>query len=64
MGYAVKGERTVRHKIRVIFALRSRSCRGLIMGPLTDLDHLPDLHTVEIYSWGQECFLDQAPLES
>lgn len=64
MGYAVKGEGGIRHKIRAIFSLRTRSRRGLIMGPLTDRDHLPDLRDVELYSWGGDSFLDQIPLES
>ncbi|GEM_PF-5700862 len=64
MGYAVKGEGVIRHQIRVVFALRTRSRRGLITGPLTEREHLPDLRQVELYCWGQNSFLDQAPLES
>jgi hypothetical protein len=66
MGSAIsKGERAIRHNIRDIFSLRTRSRRRLIMGPLTNLDHLPEnLHSVEFYSWGRDAFFDQAPLES
>jgi hypothetical protein len=64
MGYTIKGERITHHKIRVIFALRTRSRRGLITGPLTHREHLPDLRTVELYSWDRDSLLDQAPLES
>lgn len=66
MGYAIlKGEGAIRHKIRTLFSPRTRSRRRLILGPLTDLvpfDHLPDIHNVEVYSWGREAFDDQAPL--
>jgi len=64
MGYAVKGEGVIRYNIRAIFSLRTRSRRGLIMGPLTHRDHLPDLRDVAFFSWGRESFLDQTPLES
>jgi len=66
MGYAIlKGEGAIRHKIRDLFSSRTRTRRRLIMGPLTDLvplDHLPDIHEVELYSWGQDSFPDRAPL--
>jgi hypothetical protein len=66
MGYTIlKGEGAIRHKIRDLFSSRTRSHRRLIMGPLTDLvplDHLPDIHNVELYSWGRDSFPDPAPL--
>jgi hypothetical protein len=66
MGYAIlKGEGAIRRKIRDLFSLRTRSRRRLILGPLADLvpfDHLPDIHNVELYSWGRDAFPDQGPL--
>jgi hypothetical protein len=66
MGYAIlKGEGAIRHKIRDLFSSRTRSRRRLIMGPLTDLvpwDHLPDIHDVKLYAWGQVSFVDQTTL--
>ncbi len=66
MGYAIlKGEGAIRRKIRDLFSFRTRSRRRLILGPLTDLvpfDHLPDIHNVELYSWGRDAFPDQGPL--
>jgi hypothetical protein len=66
MGYAIlKGEGAIRRKIGDLFSLRTRSRRRLILGPLSDLvpfDHLPDIHNVELYSWGGDAFPDQGPL--
>jgi hypothetical protein len=66
MGYAIlKGEGAIRRTVRDLFSLRTRSRRRLILGPLTDLvpfDHLPDIHNVELYSWGREAVPDQGPL--
>lgn len=66
MGYAIlKGEGAILRKVRDLFSFRTRSHRRLILGPLTDLvpfDHLPDIHNVELYSWGRDAFPDQGPL--
>jgi hypothetical protein len=66
MGYAIlKGERSIRKKIRELFNIHTRSRRRVILGPLTGLGPLhnfPDIHDVELYSWGQENLSDLAPL--
>jgi hypothetical protein len=66
MGYAIlKDQGAIRNKIRELFTIRTRSRRRVILGPvagLVPLDHLPDIHDVELYSWGQESLPDLAPL--
>jgi len=66
MGYAIlKGEGSIREKIRELFSSRTQSRRRVILGPLAALeppDHFPDIRNVEFYSWGRENLLDSAPL--
>ncbi len=66
MGYAIlKGEGSIRAKIRELFTSRTHSRRRVVLGPLAALvpsDYFPDVRDVEFYSWGQETLPDRAPL--
>ena len=66
MGYAIlKGEGSIREKVRELFTSRTQSQPRVILGPLAALvppDNFPDIRDVEFYSWGQENLPDRAPL--
>ena len=68
MGFAIlKDQGAIQNKIRELFTIRTRSHRRVILGPLAGLvplDHFPDIHDVELYSWGQESLPDLAPLSN